>query len=200
MFNLAEIKDTIKIEPAGFRKKKAQAITDEINRKYANKVLQDVGLCIAMYDILHASEGFINHGDGCSYVTVHFRMVIFRPFIGEIIMGKIRSCNQEGIRVSLGFFDDIMIPYNFLQDGSEFNAEEQVWVWMFEDNEMFMDLEEDILFRVESEHFFDTSPSVRPRKEGVDTPDLSANSSKQPPYSLTCSVNGYGLGLLSWWT
>lgn len=41
MFNLAEIKDTIKIEPAGFRKKKAQAITDEINRKYANKVLYD---------------------------------------------------------------------------------------------------------------------------------------------------------------
>lgn len=41
MFNLAEIKDTIKIEPAGFRKKKAQAITDEINRKYANKVTAD---------------------------------------------------------------------------------------------------------------------------------------------------------------
>jgi len=38
MFNLAEMKDTIKIEPSGFRKKKAQAITDEINRKYANKV------------------------------------------------------------------------------------------------------------------------------------------------------------------
>lgn len=38
MFNLAEIKDTIKIEPSGFRKKKSQAITDEINRKYANKV------------------------------------------------------------------------------------------------------------------------------------------------------------------
>lgn len=127
MFNLAEIKDTIKIEPAGFRKKKAQAITDEINRKYANKVLydhpkayigvlhcsvihhpllytprmqvlQDVGLCVVMYDILYASEGFINHGDGCSYVTVQFRMVIFRPFIGEVLKGKIRSSNQEGVR------------------------------------------------------------------------------------------------------
>jgi len=38
MFNLCEIKDTIKIEPSGFRKKKSQAITDEVNRKYANKV------------------------------------------------------------------------------------------------------------------------------------------------------------------
>lgn len=86
--------------------------------------------------------------------------------------------------VSLGFFDDITIPYSYLQEGSEFNAEEQVWVWMYDENEMFMDIDEDIQFRVESEQFFDTSPSVRPRKEGVDTPDLSANSSKQPPYSL----------------
>ena len=180
MFNLCEIKDTIKIEPSGFRKKKSQAITDEVNRKYANKVkrfvlgfislgvevsiifmdhlsnqirlsfyfifflvcfrlstkrsnlslnnnkstrwnnhlngstygtspwvghvdlflqvLQDIGLCIAMHDIISASEGFIHHGDGCSYVTVHFRMVIFRPFVGEIITGKIRSSSQEGVR------------------------------------------------------------------------------------------------------
>ncbi|KAG0249963.1 DNA-directed RNA polymerase III subunit rpc25 [Actinomortierella ambigua] len=199
MFNLAEIKDVIKIEPSGFRNKKAQALTNEINRKYANKVLQDVGLCVAMYDILHAGEGFINHGDGCSYVTVYFRLIIFRPFVGEIMTGKIRSCNQDGVKVTLGFFDDILIPYAHLQPNSEFNSDEQVWVWMYDENEMFMDLEEDIRFRVESESFHDTSPSVRPKKEGADTPDMSANSVKQPPYSLVCSINGDGLGLLSWW-
>lgn len=89
--------------------------------------------------------------------------------------------------VTLGFFDDIFIPYHYLQENSEFNADEQVWVWMYDENEMFMDLEETIRFRVESEQFFDTSPSVRPKKEGVDTPDLSANSAKQAPYSLTVS-------------
>ena len=51
-----------------------------------------------MHDILYASEGFIHHGDGCSYVTVHFRLVIFRPFVGEVMVGKIRSCSQEGVR------------------------------------------------------------------------------------------------------
>lgn len=57
MFNLAEMKDTIKIEPSGFRKKKAQAITDEINRKYANKVRTWVPICFyarmgALHDLL----------------------------------------------------------------------------------------------------------------------------------------------------
>lgn len=87
--------------------------------------------------------------------------------------------------VSLGFFDDIFIPYNYLQENSDFNSEEQIWVWLYDENEMFMDIDEDIRFRVEAEQFFDTSPSVRPKKEGVDTPDLSGNSAKQAPYSLT---------------
>ncbi|KAG0045780.1 DNA-directed RNA polymerase III subunit rpc25 [Gryganskiella cystojenkinii] len=198
MFNLCELKDTIKIEPSGFRKKKSQAITDEINRKYANKVLQDVGLCIAMHDILSASEGFIHHGDGCSYVTVEFRMVIFRPFIGEVLTGRIRSCNEDGVRVTLGFFDDIFIPGSYLQEKSEFDSQEQLWVWVYDQNELFMDLDEEIRFRVESEQFFDTSPSVRPKKEGTEAPDLNANSA-MPPYSITCSIQGDGLGLLSWW-
>jgi len=90
--------------------------------------------------------------------------------------------------VTLGFFDDIFIPRGYLQPNSQFNAEEQVWVWLYEENEMFMDLEEEIRFRVESEQFFDTSPSVRPKKEGVEAPDLTANSAKHAPYSITVSV------------
>jgi DNA-directed RNA polymerase III subunit RPC8 len=38
MFILSVLKDTIKIEPADFRKPKQEAITDEVNKKYANKV------------------------------------------------------------------------------------------------------------------------------------------------------------------
>lgn len=92
------------------------------------------------------------------------------------------------VLVSLGFFDDIFIPYNYLQENSDFNSEEQIWVWLYDENEMFMDIDEDIRFRVEAEQFFDTSPSVRPKKEGVDTPDLSGNSAKQAPYSLTVRI------------
>jgi hypothetical protein len=38
MFILSVLKDTIKIEPTDFRKPKQEAITDEVNKKYANKV------------------------------------------------------------------------------------------------------------------------------------------------------------------
>ncbi|PIO31602.1 hypothetical protein AB205_0102750, partial [Aquarana catesbeiana] len=49
------------------------------------------------------------------FVSVHFRYVVFHPFLDEILMGKIKGCSPEGVHVSLGFFDDIVIPPESLQ-------------------------------------------------------------------------------------
>lgn len=68
MFILSEISDTVKIVPNDFKKEDNGAITDVLNEKFANKVVQEVGLCICVHDILHTSEGFILYGDGCSYI------------------------------------------------------------------------------------------------------------------------------------
>lgn len=36
-------------------------------------------------------------GDGASHTQVHFRYIVFRAMIGEVITGKIRSCNRDGV-------------------------------------------------------------------------------------------------------
>jgi hypothetical protein len=42
-----------------------QALIAEINKKYANRVLHDVGLCICVFDLVEAGEGKVRYGDGC---------------------------------------------------------------------------------------------------------------------------------------
>lgn len=67
---------------------------------------------------------------------------------------------------------------------------------------MFMDLEEPIRIRVLSEEFKDTTPT-RPsstKRGAFDiVEDFAANSTRVPPYSITCTIKEDGLGLLSWW-
>lgn len=66
-------------------------------------------------------------------------MVVFRPFAGEVLTGKIKSCSPSGVVgtvalclfdscslllitvhvVTMGFFDDILIPGGALQTGSK---------------------------------------------------------------------------------
>lgn len=51
-----------------------------------------------MYDLLKASDGMIGHGTGNVNVNVEFRMIVFRPFKGEIITAVVKSCNSNGIQ------------------------------------------------------------------------------------------------------
>lgn len=59
-----KIADLVQIRPDNFEKPSHVAIEDSINAKYSNKVIQKIGLCICMYDLLWASEGLIGHGTG----------------------------------------------------------------------------------------------------------------------------------------
>jgi len=61
------------------------------------QVYKDVGLCITLYDITKIEESYIFPGDGASHTKVTFRFIVFRPWIEEILIGRIRSCSPEGV-------------------------------------------------------------------------------------------------------
>ncbi|CAN8007996.1 unnamed protein product, partial [Ixodes pacificus] len=187
MFVISEMSDNIRIPPWLFRLNPNDAIVEQLNRRLANKVVINVGLCIALFDVTKIEDSKILPGDGSFHTTVEFRYVVFRPFMDEVLVGKIRSCSQEGVYVSMGFFDDILIPPDALQHPSRFDEAEQLWVWEYESDDkkhdMFMDLGEQIRFRVVAETFVDTSPV------GPEMAEMSENESKEKriPYSLTVS-------------
>ena len=60
----------------------------ELNKKYANKVVYELGLCIALFDIKKIEDSYVFPGDGSSHTRVTFRFVIWRPFIDEVLVGK----------------------------------------------------------------------------------------------------------------
>lgn len=107
---LVEMVDTVRIPPWQFERKLNDSIAEELNKKLANKVVYNVGLCICLFDITKLEDAYVFPGDGASHTKVHFRYVVFHPFLDEILIGKIKGCSPEGVHVSLGFFDDILIP------------------------------------------------------------------------------------------
>ena len=52
-------------------------------------------------------------------LAVEFRMIVFRPFKGEVMLAKIRSSTPSGINLRTDFFDDIFIPYEELPPAAE---------------------------------------------------------------------------------
>ncbi|XP_043295777.1 DNA-directed RNA polymerase III subunit RPC8 isoform X1 [Cervus elaphus] len=166
------------------------------------QVVYNVGLCICLFDITKLEDAYVFPGDGASHTKVHFRYVVFHPFLDEILIGKIKGCSPEGVHVSLGFFDDILIPPESLQQPAKFDEAEQVWVWEYETEEgahdLYMDIGEEVRFRVVDESFVDTSPTGPSSAEAASSSEELPK--KEAPYTLMGSISEPGLGLLSWWT
>ncbi|CAM9577054.1 unnamed protein product [Discosporangium mesarthrocarpum] len=131
MFVLTTIRDTVKVPPVDFDKKQVPMLTQQIEAKFSNKVIMNVGMCICLYDYESIGDPYIYPSDGSAHYKVQFRLLVFRPFVGEILGGKVVSCTREGIRVSLDFFSDVTVPKNLLQSPSFFTQGE--WIWSYTD-------------------------------------------------------------------
>jgi DNA-directed RNA polymerase III subunit RPC8 len=57
---------------------------DQIDIKFSNKVILDVGLCISLFDFIEVGDPFVYPAEGSAHQRVKFRMVVFRPFAGEV--------------------------------------------------------------------------------------------------------------------
>jgi DNA-directed RNA polymerase III subunit RPC8 len=110
--------------------------------------LLNVGLCVTFYDFISIGEPYLYPSEGCAIQLVKFRMVIFRPFVGEILIGKLVKSTREGLRISLDFFDDILIPAALLQSPCVFNPANNLWSWKYEENAespFIMEIGEEVL-------------------------------------------------------
>lgn len=88
--------------------------------------------------------------------------------------------------VTLGFFDDILIPPTALQHPSRFEEAEQAWVWEYPleegaTHDLYMDIGEPIKFRVSSDVFEESSPIGPPSS---DKPSTSSQSDIKTPYRI----------------
>jgi DNA-directed RNA polymerase subunit E'/Rpb7 len=97
MFVLVQIRDTIKVPPCHFGKDPLTALTDEIHKKYSNRVIANTGLCICVYDIESYGDPLLYPGDAATHTLCVFRLVVFRPFRGEILLGKVTTQDRTGL-------------------------------------------------------------------------------------------------------
>ncbi|KAF2751022.1 hypothetical protein M011DRAFT_464816 [Sporormia fimetaria CBS 119925] len=194
MFILTTIQDLIQIAPQEFEKPSAQALKDAINTKYSDRIIQNIGLGICLYDLLDTSEGLIGHGTGLVNVDVEFRLVVFRPFRGEILQGRIKFATEEGITIDMNFTSEVFVPAQNLPENTTFDRGEGTFIWTDSGNELFFDKGEPVLFRVEQEEWIDQKPTVVKKDENGDVIEERGTS-----WRVIGSMNQSGLGPMLWW-
>ncbi|KAF0909241.1 hypothetical protein E2562_032953 [Oryza meyeriana var. granulata] len=126
MFVLSQIEHNLPMPPHLLSQPLVDAIKAELERLFLDKVVANLGLCVSVYDIRSVEGGLIFPGQGCSTYKVSFRLLMFRPFVGEVLVGKINGYDEKG-----------------LHDGR--------WMLKTEDgDELYLDIDDEIRFLVSS--------------------------------------------------
>ncbi|PWN33000.1 uncharacterized protein FA14DRAFT_174643 [Meira miltonrushii] len=229
MFTLTVIHDTIKVLASQLNADVIASLTHNINAKYSNRILPNVGLCVAHFDFLDVSEGHIRHGDGNTYYKTTFRLVVFRPFIGEILVGKVKSSDENGLRITMGFFDDIHITPEGMPQPSAYDRQEAAWFWVWlseesenvdailedayeskKDERFYIYKDELVRFVIDGDEFNEPEPpgpnawkesnaGKAPGQTGTDA--ITVDTSKRiAPYKIKASMSIQGTGMVNWWS
>ncbi|KAL5561793.1 hypothetical protein UlMin_031540 [Ulmus minor] len=193
MFYLSRIEHTLFVPPSLLSRPLTEAIKGEIEKNFLDKVIANLGLCVSVYDIRSIEGGFISPAQGAATYVVVFTLIMFRPFIGEIIAAKLKESNKDGLRLSLGFFDDIYIPSNLLPDPSHPEPDPRrkgdavTWVWNYSGEKFVIDWQDEIRFQVHSINY----PPI-PIEQPKDSKPFA-------PMVIKGSLDSDGLGPISWW-
>ncbi|RMZ89943.1 hypothetical protein DV736_g2827, partial [Chaetothyriales sp. CBS 134916] len=204
MFILTTISDLVSLPPHTLYNRDIDNLTERLNSKYANRVLPRVGLCICLYDIINYSDGLVGAGTGNVNVNVEFRLIVFRPFKGEILTGVIKRCTRQGLEVSVQFFENISVPKRMLFEGTVFEEEEKeevgskgkgTWVWRSDEAELWFDQGTVVNVRVEVEKWGEERSGGLEGEPGCEGKKAGGGVS----YSIEASIMESGLGGLDWW-
>ncbi|KAJ7975701.1 DNA-directed RNA polymerase III subunit RPC8 [Quillaja saponaria] len=193
MFYLSRIEHTLRFPPHLLNLPLQEAIHKELEKLFLDKVIAKLGLCISVYDIRSIEGGFIFPNDGAATYTVVFTLVMFRPFVGEIISAQLLKSDADGLQLSVGFFDDIHIPDHNFPKPSRFQVEPGYsdrgrWIWDYNEQSFDIDNSDEIRFRVISVSY-PPIPLEQPKE-----------SKPFAPMVITGSIDDDGLGPVSWWT
>lgn len=198
MFILVLIDDDVPVNPADFKHDCRAQLKRQIQNKYVDRVIPNVGLCVQFYDFVRIKDALIYPGDGMdgvacgeAYFKVEFNLIVFRPFVGEWLVGSIQETTQEGLKVSLQFFEDVLIPSSNLRTPFLFDEVKQSFAWRYkieETNEVL-------------NYFYEKDALVRFRVISIQFPEVKApeDNSKNPPMKLIGAVDEDFLGCTTWW-
>ncbi|OQR66536.1 DNA-directed RNA polymerase III subunit RPC8-like [Tropilaelaps mercedesae] len=204
MFVVSELCNVVRVEAHRLKRSSIyDALRQALNNKFVNKVLLNCGLFIKVLDFLPESASTDFHilpGDGAVHKKVYFRAIVFRPFLNEVLEGRVRSLSPEGVKISLEFFDDIMVQGMRMQHPSRWDPTKGgCWIWDYgaddgDSHELCLEVGDRVRFRIVDEKFTDCSP-VGPLVESTQQQRNLPSS-----YALEAAMNEPGLGVLSWWS
>jgi DNA-directed RNA polymerase subunit E' len=121
MYKILTIRDKVRVPPAKFGMNMNEAIKQSLQEQIEGKLHPEIGLFLAVTDILNVSEGEILPEDGAIHYTAECKALSFAPEVNEMIMGEVVDITAFGAFTRIGPMDALIHVSQVMDDKCTYN-------------------------------------------------------------------------------
>ncbi|TFF84802.1 DNA-directed RNA polymerase [Candidatus Thorarchaeota archaeon] len=107
MYSIVTVKDVVRIPPSQFGSPIEEAAMIHLRKQHENVLDRDVGLMIAVIGIDDIGQGRLMPGDGATYHSVTYRVLVFKPVRHEVVEGTVVELMDFGAFIRMGPLDGL---------------------------------------------------------------------------------------------
>ncbi|MEM5815270.1 MAG: DNA-directed RNA polymerase [Candidatus Aenigmatarchaeota archaeon] len=129
MYEIVTIKEKIKVSPENFGLDEEKAIETTIRENYESIIDQKLGMILlSLVSIDNIEEGKIYPADPNIYYSVTFKMLVFKPELGELVIGEVVDNTEFGAFVRIGPIDGLVHISQLMDDYVSFDKKNSVFL------------------------------------------------------------------------
>ncbi len=107
MFEVVEIKDTVRVPPETFGDSREEVVLDILRKNYEGMVDNNMGVVLSIIDVEEVETGKVVMGEAASFHNVVFKALFYKPMLHEITPGEVVEIVDFGAFVRLGAMDGL---------------------------------------------------------------------------------------------
>ncbi len=107
IYSVVTVRDVVRIPPKEFGSPIEDAAMVHLRKQHENVLDRDVGLMIAVIGIDEIGQGRLMPGDGATYHSVTYKVLVFKPIRGELVEGNVVELMDFGAFIRMGPLDGL---------------------------------------------------------------------------------------------
>lgn len=111
------------VSPINLEGELKDIIFDQICKDFEGIINKDVGLILAITDLLEHNEGEIVPGDPNVFYKVRFSFVAYTPKLHEVVPGVVTQATDFGAFIKIGPFEGLCHVSQIMEDFNSYNPE-----------------------------------------------------------------------------
>jgi DNA-directed RNA polymerase subunit E' len=99
--------DTIRVPPENMKEDVKEAVKKSLEELYENKIMEDLGVILAITNVVEVGEGNLEVEDPGVYYPIKFEALVYHPKLHEVVEGEVVDITDFGVFVRFGPIDGL---------------------------------------------------------------------------------------------